>query len=156
MVANKVVFLDFDGVLNNEIMYHPGYDNKFKDEPYPISAFDSNCIDKVNRLFQETGAKMVISSSWRIDELERIQNICSRLGLPTEFDRTPILLDKRGKEIKQYLNKHPEIDNYVIFDDDSDMLPEQMEHFIKCKEYTGITDEDIEKAIEILNKDKWN
>ena len=44
------------------------------------------------------------------------------------------------------------IKNYIILDDDSDMLYGQREHFIKTPHMTGLTDELVDKAIEILNK----
>jgi hypothetical protein len=48
-----------------------------------------------------------------------------------------------------------EVDNYVIFDDDSDMLYNQREHFIKTSRKTGLDDSDVEKAIELLKKPIW-
>jgi len=44
------------------------------------------------------------------------------------------------------------VKNYIILDDDSDMLYGQREHFIKTPHMTGLTDELANKAIEILNK----
>lgn len=58
----------------------------------------------------------------------------------------------RGVEIKQYLDEHQEIENYVILDDDSDMLLSQKDHFIKTDSESGISEEDVKRAIEILNK----
>ena len=40
---------------------------------------------------------------------------------------------------------------YVILDDVPDFLPEQMENFIQVDPRVGITEEDAEKAIEVLN-----
>ena len=39
---------------------------------------------------------------------------------------------------------------YVIFDDNEDMLLRQMEHFVKCEESTGVTQENIDQAKKIL------
>lgn len=72
----------------------------------------------------------------------------------------------RGVEIKQWIDTHIHSDNgeswdskeigvdfnYVILDDDSDMLLEQAEHFIKTDTYLGLTKDDVEKAISILNR----
>lgn len=41
---------------------------------------------------------------------------------------------RRGLEIKEWLGRHPFISDYVIIDDDGDMLKEQMSHFIKVKD----------------------
>ena len=70
----------------------------------------------------------------------------------------------RGVEIKQWIDTHIHSDNgkdwdkkevgvdfnYVILDDDSDMLLEQAEHFIKTDAYLGLSEEDVERAIKIL------
>lgn len=40
---------------------------------------------------------------------------------------------------------------YVIIDDEEDILSEQRPHFLKTDPRHGITEEDVNKAIEILN-----
>lgn len=60
----------------------------------------------------------------------------------------------RGVEIKQYLDEHPEIENHVILDDDSDMLLSQKDHFIKTDSESGISEKNVKRAIEILNNVK--
>ena len=40
---------------------------------------------------------------------------------------------------------------YCIIDDDKDMLDKQMNNFVHIDNYTGITDNDIEKIKQILN-----
>lgn len=71
----------------------------------------------------------------------------------------------RGVEISQWIDTHINRDNegnwnrkeigidfnYVILDDDSDMLFEQAEHFIKTDTYLGLSEDDVERAILILN-----
>lgn len=44
--------------------------------------------------------------------------------------------------------------SYVIFDDDTDMLAEQLDNFIQTDEVYGITLKDAERAISILNKEQ--
>ena len=66
----------------------------------------------------------------------------------------------RGKEIDAYLDEHPEIENYVIIDDDSDMEPHQLNNFVMTSGNTnhsdcvdigyGLTKECSDWAIEIL------
>ena len=50
-----------------------------------------------------------------------------------------------------WLDEHPEATNYVIIDDDNDVLDEQDSHLVQTSWLTGITDYDVEKAIKILN-----
>jgi len=38
---------------------------------------------------------------------------------------------RRGLEIKEWLKRHPFISDYIIIDDDRDMLEKQMSHFFK-------------------------
>ena len=58
----KVVFLDFDGVIN------------IKD--FSELKFDSNCIKNLNKIIKQTNADVVISSAWRnnytLDELQEL------------------------------------------------------------------------------------
>ena len=52
------------------------------------------------------------------------------------------------------MNKESEnndIESFVILDDDSDMLPKQMNNFIHIDGQVGLTDKDVFAAIEILN-----
>jgi hypothetical protein len=43
----------------------------------------------------------------------------------------------RGQEIQGWLDNHPEVEDYVILDDDSDMLPEQFCKFHHCDPWFG-------------------
>ncbi len=52
----------------------------------------------------------------------------------------------------EHINKAV-VKNYIILDDDSDMLYGQREHFIKTQHPTGLTDDLADLAISILNKD---
>ena len=61
---------------------------------------------------------------------------------------------QRGEEIQVWMDKESEkneIESFVILDDDSDMLPEQMGNFIHVDGQVGLVDKDVFKAIEILN-----
>jgi hypothetical protein len=56
----KVVFLDIDGVLNCTKTKNP---RKF---PYVV---DPKLLARLNRLLERTAAKVVLSSSWRLDPI---------------------------------------------------------------------------------------
>ena len=158
----KVIFLDIDGVLNHENHYNWLYNT---DEPtplqreHPYSEFNPNSVKELNRILDETNAKLVISSSWRLDGIPVLQNIFKHIGLYHKiFDVTPSLSYKynttlcRGKEIDYWLSKHPEVTRYVILDDDTDMEEYQLPFFIKTNPYNdGLNTEVANKAIEILN-----
>lgn len=146
----KVIFLDFDGVITIPPKWY----------------LKANKIKYIKRIVDETEAKIVVSSSWRMESAE--ETINSMIGRPRRcprnrmlnwlidnlYDVTPWvgLENSRGGEIQKYLNKHPEIDNYVIIDDDGDMLDSQLYHFIQTNYEDGITEVEAIRAIKILNK----
>lgn len=165
----KYLFLDIDGVLNHDVWFNsPSYKNNQAN--WQVSMFDPACVERVNRILQETGAKLVVSSSWR--DMKDLPEIFAGVGLPTEFDVTPyadvIYPDAfpitdffseetdirywRGSEIKWYLDHNAKEDyTYCILDDDCDMLDEQLEYFVSTSNPNGLTDKLTDKAIEILN-----
>lgn len=60
----------------------------------------------------------------------------------------------RGEEIKRWLDEHDEVENYIILDDDSDMLNEQLTHFVQTDTYEGITDREKKLCIALLNNEE--
>lgn len=99
-----------------------------------------------------TNAEVVVSSTWRSDW--NIPYLLRYAGLIRPiYGITPLSRDiHRGNEIKEWLDEHPEVTNYVIIDDDNDMLDEQYPHLVQTSWYEGINDCNVEKAINILNK----
>ena len=59
-----------------------------------------------------------------------------------------------GERYYTDLEEHPEINYYVIIDDDCDMLPEQIDHFIMTNTHVGFTLTDFQKFEEIYMRDK--
>ena len=175
----KVLFLDIDGVLNSENWFaYRIYcvknnmvnilmnfvDTDDRNIKHKLTMLDDRAIANLNRIIEETGCKVVLSSSWRSSiESENIftQNLLKLKGFKYEFyDVTPRLWFsdfsiRRGEEINFWLDKESEkheIESFVILDDDSDMLPEQMNNFIHVDGQVGLTDRDVLTAIEILNR----
>lgn len=153
----KVIFLDFDGVITS-------VKSKWN--------LDPEKMDLIKYICDSTGAKIVISSSWRKYDLEStIKHITTEslftghgvfsipelvVGITPRFDYFYDSEDKyihipKGVEIEHYLNRYSDIDTYVILDDDSDILLNQADFFIQTNPYTGITKEEAERAIKILN-----
>lgn len=146
----KTIFLDIDGVINHDDWYERDdyFQNNFKDPD-----LDPNCINLINDLCESTNAKIILSSDWRFHEqtTERLK----RAGLDI-FDKTIIDFksycrqSSRGEEIKNYLDNHPEIEKYVIFDDRTDIYPEQLPYYIHIDPAHGLTKGYIEIAKKIL------
>lgn len=130
---------------------------------------DPSRVALINQL---EGAEIVISSSWGSDggRTEQALRACGLklpiIGYTEHFYQDWIC---RGNEIEKWLrdnaggmctkwgDKWREGSTtqkfnyeYVIFDDNEDMLLGQMEHFVKCEESTGVTQENIDQAKKIL------
>ena len=57
----------------------------------------------------------------------------------------------RGIEIKSWVDGFKgNIEGFVILDDDSDMLPSQMDNFVKCPNQLGFQEEELKRALKIL------
>ena len=164
---NKVIFLDIDGVLNTKEFHSKMTKDTPKDEfGY---AFDPVAVANLAHIIEETGAVIVISSSWKFYGVTRLREMWKLRNLPGRvLDITPntisddILLNAnleemelgvcRGNEIKEWLSKHQgKVSNYVIIDDFDDLLPEQEDHAVITDTLIGITEWDSNKAIMILN-----
>ena len=162
-----VIFLDLDGVLNTGWWYSQ-MDRKTPKDKYGY-AFDPNAVANLKRIIDETGAEIVISSSWKSFGLSGLQAMWKDRGLPGKVvDITPDIMSdemllnvdlnnkdmlyNRGCEVKGWLSKHgDEVVSYVIIDDMDDVLPEQQPHFVWTDEKVGLTEGNAVQAIMILN-----
>lgn len=163
MGYDKIIFLDFDGVLN---LIPQGHD-RFG------GIFHPHLVDNLAHIISETNANIVISSSWRSDGIGDMREMWETRGYPGIIvDVTPIgrfmysdeLITghKRGYDIKYWLGLN-KVNNYVIIDDDIDMLEEQMKNFVKTSDNDdhedcvdigyGLTKKCAEQAIKILNNE---
>ena len=156
----KVIFLDVDGVLNSEMSREQDR-NKF-DNWMECEVSESHIVN-LKKIVDETGAQIVLSSSWRFDHpkatgrdfiVDPLMKILDRklkeVGLDI-IDVTPDLHGKkRGFEIKDWLDRHTEVEKFVILDDDIDMLDEQKPFFVNTTFKWGLTEGLAKKAIEIL------
>ena len=156
----KIVFLDIDGVVNHENWY-----NKTKGTS---GDFDPDSIALLNQL-ESVGAEVVVTSSWGEDGVEQLKNVGLKLPILGCTKKLHYQFDWacRGNEIDFWLkktfggmgtcfgSKYPDANyEYVIFDDDADMLLGQADNFIQTDRKTGITQADIDKAIKILNREE--
>lgn len=176
----KLIFLDIDGVLNCESAFKSGLNHKETSDGQSYCEFGRDQAALINRLIDETGAKVVISSTWRRMGMEAMLEIWKDHGMSGEIiGLTPILRDSvkfnvpRGCEIDTWLDERgfthinwsralqdrviasSGIETYVIIDDDSDMLYSQRNHFVHVlpspRNRDGFTEEHLELAKRILN-----
>lgn len=149
----NIIFLDIDGVLNSE--------ETFKDKE-TIFHIDPKMAGLLQKILKETGAKVVLSSSWRCHD-EGQQAVKKWIDF---IDVTPDMplrggaeQMERGKEIQAWLDTQSIksnffVEKYCILDDDSDMLPHQ-KHF-KTSWKTGLTEEIANKVIKFFNPQGGN
>lgn len=156
MEKYNVIFLDIDGVLNNNNHIQNIYELLGRQQYLKLLntigtlPFDKKCYELMLKLIKETNSKVVLSSTWRKHK-EEIEKIEYYTGIKI-YDTTPILNLDRGYEIKQYLENHKDINNYVIIDDDNDMLKEQQDNFVRINDEMGFSNCDYLKANKILTR----
>lgn len=152
MNKEPVIFLDFDGVLNS-VMSAVAHVGEFDDTCGP-TALDPVAVKLIGRLATITGAKVVVSSTWRIlHTLEELKAIIMNYSRPLAdamvdvTSRSPGAM--RGEEIQMWLIAHPH-ETILIIDDDSDMLPSQMPSFVQTEGRTGFGMNEYIRSLRVL------
>ena len=156
----KIIFLDIDGVVNC---------NSTKERCRNVMGVEQDKIALVKQIVEATGAKIVLSSTWRLDSLvfengrtvnagdfEYLVGEFAKQGLEF-FDVTPCHSDQwRGREILEWLSKAEEpIEGYVVIDDDVfDIVTECKGHVLITSPETGLKPNGVKWAIQILNNGK--
>lgn len=164
----KVIFLDFDGVLNSEqskVFWQNLKDQDTWEKEMQVSSggileqiameFCPIALSNLEELIRRNaGVKIVISSSWRssrsVSELKEIFK--SRIISSTIIDKTESFSNVRGEEIQKWINEHPYIEKYVILDDERNMLDSQKDNFINTSMLHGFQYGDMLWADRILSK----
>lgn len=150
----KALFLDFDGVITT-------HRTRYK--------IDMARVTRVLDIINATGAKIVVTSSWKhghedVESFKKELSECGSMFIPDELkgnkpwrhfiDSIVAITDTagslRGDDIKKYIDGN-DVEEYCILDDDSDMLEEQLFHFVQTDVVFGISDRDAELCVEILN-----
>ena len=145
----KVIFLDFDGVLNDNNYFDRAQekiekfkkDTNFEDNWYDdfdlcadklMLHFDPEKLTLLKELTEATDSKIVIISSWReMIEYPFVEKRLKDYGLPI-IGRTVDHNRDRGKGIRNYLKIHKEIDDYIILDDETrEYQEEELRHLVK-------------------------
>lgn len=155
-LLNRVIFLDVDGVLNN--------DKTESRTPQGYVGVSGGLIDRLKRIvnaFEDT--KIVLSSSWRSDWIQSngrdldSQYLKRQLGYKglSIYDFTDVKGYRRSEQIRRYLESRPSIKQYVILDDEWALEFEEdglKGHYITVDRTLGLQEKDVNKAIEILQK----
>jgi hypothetical protein len=162
-MSTKIIFLDIDGVICLRTSHY--------------QYFDKECCARIKLILEKTGAKIVVSSTWRKSHtLQSLKELMTR-GYEleseehVEFDKvgtfdsevvigmTPTLNVEytesgipygRGAEISAWLSDHPEVNQYVVIDDDRVDIVPHTDPLVQTDTQIGITDSDVQKAVSIL------
>ena len=157
----KVIFLDIDGVLNDDAK------GPKIGEVY---------VERLSRIVKSTGAALILTSSWRwayiqsMDTQKPVKNENINLLIST-LDRygmriegtTPIFFNGpngRPFEVRTWLQRQADVKRFVILDDECFWQWNWLSDYFICTEHQtpegkyvcGLTNEDVQKAVGILNR----
>lgn len=151
----KIVFLDFDGPII------PLQSHKEKMGSGKAAQAWPPCVAALNRITETTGAKIVVSSTWRADGITRTRERLKEWGVTAPcIGLTPYMDERdtetglwvshpRGHEIQKFLDDCATVKSFVIIDDDRDM-----EHLLPRLVHTpfdiGLTEAHADRAIAML------
>ena len=157
----KVIFLDIDGVLNSQMLIEKNENEKI----------DINAVKLLKSLVDQSGALVVMSSGWKLwfdenmvtDDVEAqfLYDILYQYGIEI-YGKTPdfstdeirtkrTFAEVKAKEIMAWLEKHCDVDKYVILDDLNLKNDQINANLVQTDGTVGITEEDVKQALEILN-----
>lgn len=166
MLEKPLIFLDIDGVLVNLWSLKRGRDSQGLHRADPL------CVAQLNRLTDESGAQLVISSTWRLKGLPLVVDVLKSWGVTGKVvGATPdlttvrgsklLVAPSRGREISAWLDLTGDVGDrvagvsFVILDDDGDM-DDLLSRLVWTDTYRGLTSADVDRALEVLNGWKQN
>lgn len=152
----KVIFIDIDGVLNED-----STPTRTKSR---VMFIDQEKLLRLKQIVEATQAKIVLSSTWRYDrddpryngDFLELREVFQKVGLEF-YSYTPVdaIGIRRGMEIKAWLGMHPEVDQYIILDDELFDFEERglLPRLIKTAFWDGgLTEEHMQEAIKLLQE----
>lgn len=160
----KVIFLDFDGVLNSSASFlmeskkkkrlvanyykgKGGMSNRKAKEFRVNQTFSEVCASNFQYILDKCpDVKVVLSTTWRnLYEMDWLKEKLEEYGIDSSrvIGKTPRIFRgfnsaERGHEISEWLEEHPEVTDYVILDDNSDMTV-HMDKLVKTSWLDGLT-----------------
>ena len=146
----KVIFLDFDGVLNS----NKYFTNSTENQPFFL---EDEKMELLKNIINETNAKIVLSTSWReiwgidLEISKKLKEYFDSYNIDI-FDVTPCINYNRVDEINFWIKQH-KIRSFVILDDITGPWYNLESNVIVTNiDFQGLTEEHVKKAINILNK----
>jgi hypothetical protein len=141
----KVLFLDFDGVLN--LWPNPSRTGEFS---------KTACINLEMLLNRVPDLKIVISSSWKAYGLDAVRDILKSNGIDprrvidiTGEEQSTDERDHRGYQVDCWLERNLKVKSFAIVDDQPD-FEHLKDHLVKTNKYIGLTQGNVESLMEIV------
>lgn len=154
----NLIFLDYDGVVNNLIFHtidgDPDYYYRPLEEDCGLDkqVNDFQAVAWLNKICRDFNCKVVVTSTWR--GRDDYKECLTRAGFKGEIlGRTPRLGTIRGEEIYVWLGRETNrkivenMNDFIILDDDADMGL-LMPHLIQTDTYRGLGFHEYEKIRE--------
>ena len=163
----RIIFLDCDGVLNSHKFFTTSsHDDSIDGLDFGDTQLDPQALSLLDAIVDATGARIVISSSWRHiwdwpDIAEKFKNRGMK-NWRNVIDQTETSAsDNRGAEVQAWLDMEQEREvvgkfepttSWVIIDDNDEFDSTQKQNFVQTNPKVGLTPADVQKAIQILSK----
>lgn len=149
-----LIFVDIDGVLNVDDKEHK---KKYYKNVYNLKEIiEKDKVKLLNQIYQKYNPTFILASHWRkYGSIYNFNKLFEELGFQGQFaESTPfegVEHDDRWKQIKNILKKY-DPKKYIIFDDKHISLKKDFNNpnYIHVDSKTGLTQENIEQAIGIL------
>lgn len=152
--VSKVVFLDFDGVVNTPLKNPEG--RQYYLGPPDGEVSNREAVRYVQDFCLSRGYDIVVSSSWR--GFCDCEACLRKAGLSPEvkvIGETPhpsdVLCGMKGArthEISAWLAEHPEVEIFLIFDDCPSGIEWYAGHIVTCNWQTGFGEKEYKEALE--------
>lgn len=150
------IFLDVDGVLNNENYIVKCYNKHHKPMSMNHVPFDPKCLNNLMILVQQIqqldyDVNIILSSTWRLNEIDYniVDARLAEYGLSLN-GKTSYIDGIRGIEIEDFLQDKC-YTNFIILDDDifdiQDYFPNNL---VKTNFKTGLTKHNVKQALKII------
>ena len=139
----KIIFLDIDGVMNNgDLLQHEGWD-----------AIGEEFLQRLKTIVAATGARIVLSSTWRLSERNRdlVDQALGRHNMMVMDVTADFWTKPRGFEILEWLSRHKNTGQFAVLDDtDEAGVGIGKENFFQTDFEFGLTDEIVQRVIDHL------
>ena len=156
MKNKRLIFLDYDGVVNNLVFHDINgeptfYTKKGEDGSRDECVNDFQAIAWLNKICREFNCEIVVTSTWR--GRPDYQDCLYKAGLNKNIKilgRTPyISVCERGQEIMAWFEANPDYKkfDYIVLDDDIADMGLVLEHLIQTDTYRGLGYHEYEKIV---------